>query len=82
MTAADAAPSDDQYLPLAFSLFSNPGAYAVLAGAGISRGAGLPTAWDIVVDLIQQIAGDDAANVDATTAEGWYESRFGKTPTY
>jgi len=68
---------------LAFSLFSNPGAYAVLAGAGISRGAGLPTAWDIVVDLIQQIAGDDeAANIDATTADAWYESRFGKPSTY
>jgi hypothetical protein len=65
-----------------FSLFSNPGAYAVLAGAGVSRGAGLPTAWDIVVDLIQQIAGDETANIDATTAEGWYEARFGRSPTY
>jgi hypothetical protein len=65
-----------------FSLFSNPGAYAVLAAAGVSRGAGLPTAWDIVVDLIQQIAGDETANIDATTAEGWYEARFGRSPTY
>jgi hypothetical protein len=65
-----------------FSLFSNPGAYAVLAGAGVSRGAGLPTAWDIVVDLTQQIAGDETANIDATTAEGWYEARFGRSPTY
>ena len=50
--------------------------------AGVSRGAGLPTAWDIVVDLIQQIAGDETANIDATTAEGWYEARFGRSPTY
>jgi hypothetical protein len=28
---------DDPYLPIAFSLFSTPGAYAVLAGAGVSR---------------------------------------------
>jgi hypothetical protein len=42
----------------------------VPAGAGVSRGAGLPTAWDIFVDLIQQIACDDTANIDATTAEG------------
>lgn len=75
---------DDPFLPLAFSLFSNPGAYAILAGAGVSRGAGLPTAWDIVVDLISQIAGDtdDGGDIDADTAAGWYEAKFGSTPTY
>lgn len=75
--------ADDPFLPLAFSLFSNPGAYAILAGAGVSRGAGLRTSWDIVVDLIQQIAGDqEAATLDSDTAEAWYEARFGRTPTY
>lgn len=83
MSAPGGATPDDRFLPLAFSLFSNPGAYAVLAGAGVSRGADLPTAWDIVVDLIQQIAGDDEAiNIDATTADSWYEARFGRSPTY
>ncbi|WP_458316189.1 SIR2 family protein [Mycolicibacterium brisbanense] len=72
---------DDPFLPLAFSLYSNPGAYAVLAGAGISRGAGLPTAWDIVVDLIAQMVGDDV-DIDADTASDWYEKRYGKPPTY
>ncbi len=70
---------DDPFLPLAFSLYSNPGAYAVLAGAGVSRGAGLPTAWDIVVDLIAQMADQD---IDADTASDWYEKRYGKQPTY
>lgn len=73
---------DDPFLPLAFSLFSTPGAYAVLAGAGVSRGANLPTAWDVVVDLIRRIAGDDADEIDADTAAAWYEERFGQTPTY
>jgi hypothetical protein len=75
---------DDPFLPLAFSLFSNPGAYAVLAGAGVSRGAGLPTAWDIVVDLIRQIARDanDGGDIDADSAAGWYEAKYGLTPTY
>ncbi|MBB2992825.1 hypothetical protein FHR72_004330 [Mycolicibacterium iranicum] len=75
---------DDPYLPLAFSLFSNPGAYAVLAGAGVSRGAGLPTAWDIVVDLVAQIAqqSDDGYEITPSTAAPWYEERFGKTPSY
>lgn len=72
---------DDPFLPLAFSLFSNPGAYAVLAGAGVSRGAGLPTAWDIVVDLVARMAGDNA-EIDSDTASGWYEARFGREPTY
>lgn len=72
---------DDPFLPLAFSLYSNPGAYAVLAGAGVSRGAGLPTAWDIVVDLIAQMAGADV-EIDADTASDWYEKRYTKPPTY
>lgn len=80
MSARDAA-ADDPFLPLAFSLFSNPGAYAVLAGAGVSRGAGLPTAWDIVVDLIGQIAGDEDV-VDAEIAASWYEKKFGRPPSY
>ena len=75
---------DDPYLPLAFSLYSNPGAYAVLAGAGVSRGAGLPTAWDIVVDLVDQIAqqSDDSSEINPVTAAPWYEARFGQTPSY
>ena len=75
---------DDLFLPLAFSLFSNPGAYAVLAGAGVSRGAGLPTAWDIVVDLIDQMAQGDGGGTEITpdTAEPWYEKKFGRPPTY
>jgi hypothetical protein len=72
---------DDPFLPLAFALYSNPGAYAVLAGAGVSRGAGLPTAWDIVVDLIAQMA-DNHEEIDADTASTWYEKRYESPPTY
>jgi SIR2-like domain len=79
---ANEASLDDPFLPLAFSLFSNPGAYAVLAGAGVSRGAGLPTAWDIVVDLIGQMAGDGPVEINSDTAAPWYEERFDQTPTY
>lgn len=61
--AAPTTSTDDLYLPLAFSMYSTPGAYAVLAGAGVSIGAKLPTAWDIVVDLAQQLA-------DQTTPTG------------
>lgn len=74
----------NSFLPLAFSLYSSPGAYAVLACAGVSRGAGLPTAWDIVVDLIDQIAHRDgvADTLTSDTAELWYKAKYGRTPTY
>lgn len=76
--------ADDPYLPLAFSLASNPGAYAVLAGAGISKGAGLPSAWDIEVDLVRKIAQRDKAAIviDDSNAERWYEENYGKQLTY
>lgn len=31
---------------LALALHSNPGAYALLAGSGLSDAAGVPTGWD------------------------------------
>lgn len=75
---------DDPFLPLAFSLTSSPGAYAVLAGTGVSRGAGLPTAWDIVVDLVKQMAQrvGETDMITADTAEAWYETKYGTKPTY
>jgi hypothetical protein len=60
--------ADDPYLPLAFSLASNPGACAVLAGAGVSKGAGLPSAWDIEVDLVRKIAQRDNAEMSPVTS--------------
>jgi hypothetical protein len=76
--------TDDPYLPLAFSLASSPGAHAVLAGAGVSKGAGLPSAWDIEVDLVRQIAQRDQATVviDDDNAEQWYADNYGKKLTY
>lgn len=76
--------ADDPYLPLAFSLASSPGAYAVLAGAGVSKGAGLPSAWDIEVDLVRQIAQRDKASVviNDNNAEQWYAGNYGKNLTY
>lgn len=76
--------ADDPYLPLAFSLASSPGAYAVLAGAGVSKGAGLPSAWDIEVDLVRQIAQRDnfPILINNSNAEAWYSDNYGKALTY
>ena len=53
---------------LAFALHSNRGAYAALVGSGVSVGAGIPTGWQVVRDLITKVArvlgedpGDDVA---------------------
>lgn len=86
MTDSAAAGIDDPYLPLAFSMHSTPGAYAVLAGAGVSFGA-VPTAWEIVVDLAQRVCrlrGDEAAAASLTgdTVEDWFAATFNKPLTY
>ena len=66
---------------LAFTLHANPGAYAALIGSGVSVGAGIPTGWQVVLDLISKLArvvgenpGDDLA--------AWYQQRFGEEPDY
>ena len=46
----------DPALKLATSLHSNPGAYALLLGSGVSNAAGIPTGWEIVLDRIAKIA--------------------------
>lgn len=86
MTVSDASAFDDPYIPLAFSVHSTPGAYAVLAGAGVSFGS-VPTAWDIVLDLAKQVCGLDgdtatAASLDKDNVSDWFRDRTGKTLTY
>ena len=42
----------DDVATLALSLASNPGAYVLLLGSGVSRAAGIPTGWEVVEALI------------------------------
>ncbi|WP_313540675.1 SIR2 family protein [Leifsonia aquatica] len=74
------ASNEDHLLTLAFSLTTNPSAYALLIGAGVSKGAGLPTAWDVLTDLTRQAAhlrGEDPAD-----PVSWFEEQFSGTATY
>jgi hypothetical protein len=71
----------DPLLSLAFEIHSAKGVYALLLGSGVSRGAGIPTGWDVVQDLCRKLAallgekcGDDPA--------AWYHGKFGKDPDY
>lgn len=68
-------------LSLAIALQSDPGVYALLLGSGLSRSAGIPTGWDIVLDLIRKLA--HLMNEDCEPRpEEWYRTKFGEDPDY
>ena len=46
----------DPMVSLAFATYSNKGVYAVLLGSGISRASGIPTGWEVLLDLIRKVA--------------------------
>lgn len=66
---------------LAFSVQANPGVYAILIGSGLSRAAGIPTGWEITLDLVRKLAavsGEDCEPIP----EDWYLSKMGRSPDY
>lgn len=66
---------------IAFSVYSNKGVFALLLGSGISRNSGIPTGWDIVVDLIKKIARLENENCEQNPEE-WYRNKFDEEPDY
>jgi SIR2-like domain len=60
---------------------SDPGSYALLLGSGLSRAAGIPTGWEILVDLISKVAAADGVAA-ADDLPAWYRARFGEEPGY
>lgn len=66
---------------LAFSIYSNKGTYALLLGAGISRSSGIPSGWDIVIDLLKKLAALNGEK-DVTDYEQWYLDKHGKAVDY
>jgi len=71
----------DPVLSLAFSIHANPGVYSILLGSGISRAAGIPTGWDIVLDLIGKIS-EVEGETSSPDPEVWYRAKFGEEPNY
>ena len=70
-------------LPLAFSLHSGPGIYALLLGSGISRAAGIPTSWDVTRDLIGKLSvAVGAAEEALPNPTVWYRERYAEEPDY
>ena len=66
---------------LAFSVQSNPGVYGLLLGSGVSRASGIPTGWEITLDLVQKLAALQGEDPNPTP-EIWYHEKYGTEPDY
>lgn len=71
----------DPLVSLGFSLHANKGAYALLLGSGASRSAGIPTGWEITLELVKRIAASCGADC-LPSAEQWFQSTYGRAPDY
>jgi hypothetical protein len=66
---------------LALSLHHSPGVHAILVGSGLSRAAGIPTGWEITLDLIKHLAALDHVNEHDDWPK-WYREKYDKEPNY
>jgi hypothetical protein len=71
----------DPVISLAMAMRVNRGAYALLLGSGISRSAGIPTGFEVIVDLTRQVAraSGEQCEPDPTA---WYRNKFHREPNY
>jgi hypothetical protein len=67
-------------LPIAFSLHSEPGTYSLLLGYGVSRAAGVPTGWEVTLNLVRKLTAAQGEDIDHPGA--WYRKRFGRARDY
>ncbi|WP_434725359.1 hypothetical protein [Mesorhizobium sp. RIZ17] len=73
--------SGDPTTQLAFSVFENRGVYALLLGSGLSRAAGIPTGWEITLDLVRRVALAKGVEDQSDWAE-WYRKEVGSEANY
>lgn len=71
----------DPMVSLSFSVYSNKGAYALLLGSGISRASGIPTGWEVVLDLIRKTARLEREDCEPDPAE-WFRQKHHTEPDY
>src|SRR5690349_16693084 len=71
----------DPILSLALSMHHNKSVHALLLGSGISRSAGIPTGWEVNVDLIRQLAHIKGETCDPDPAT-WFTITFNEEPNY
>jgi hypothetical protein len=58
----------DPIVMLATGMHGQPGVYALLLGSGVSTGAGIPTGWGVVTELVRRAAAASAPQ-DPTAAD-------------
>lgn len=71
---------DSRFVRLIFGVHREPGAYALLLGSGVSRGAGIPSGYDITLKLVEDLARIRAHGTVDTLA--WYASEYTEEPRY
>jgi len=71
----------DPILSLAFGMHSKKGAYALLLGSGVSRSAGVPTGWEVVLDLARKLAAMKGEDCEPDPA-AWFQKAFDAEPDY
>jgi hypothetical protein len=72
---------NDPTTQLAFSVHENKGVFAVLLGSGLSRSAGIPTGWEITLDLVRRVAEAQGVPAQSDWAK-WYREKTGLEPNY
>ena len=71
----------DPLLSLTFGMHSNKGAYALLLGSGVSRSAGIPTGWEVVLDLARKLAAMKGEDCEPDPA-AWFQKTIDSDPNY
>jgi hypothetical protein len=71
----------DPVLQLAHSICSGRGIYAVLLGSGVSRGACIPTGWEVTLDLVHRLAALEGEDAGAQPGE-WFRNTRDTEPSY
>jgi hypothetical protein len=66
---------------LALTLHHAPGACALLVGSGLSRAAGIPSGWEITLDLVRKLAALKGV-VEEPDWAVWYQQEFGEEANY
>jgi hypothetical protein len=71
----------DPVISLAFGMHAIKGAYALLLGSGVSRSAGIPTGWEVALDLMRKVARIEGQDCEPDPA-AWYKATFNEEPGY
>jgi hypothetical protein len=66
---------------LSFNMHAQPGTYALLLGSGVSRAAGIPTGYEVTLDLIRKLAAAEGKDCGDDPAS-WFKNTHGLEASY